>query len=58
VDPWETFVLSSFRFDSGLLIPSFLVAGSGKSVIWFVNLKSVPSVAIDVSCQFHSDPGY
>jgi hypothetical protein len=43
---------------TGLLIPFCLIAGSGKSVIWFVNLKWFQLAAIDVSCQFRGDPRY
>jgi len=38
------------------LIPSCLVAGSGKSVIWFVEFNQFLSDVTDVPCQFHGDP--
>jgi hypothetical protein len=41
---------------SPVLIPSCLSAGSGKSVIWFVDYRWLLSGVIDVSCQFHGDP--
>jgi hypothetical protein len=40
------------------LIASYIVAGSGKSVIWFVDSLLSPSEMTDISCQFHGDPGY
>jgi len=46
-----------FLFPSQLpLIPSRFVAGSGKSVIWFVGDKFLLSEVIDAFCQFHSHP--
>src|SRR6267154_2329498 len=46
-----------FLFISCLsLIPSCLVAGSGKSVIWFVDYRLFLSEVIDAFCQFHSHP--
>src|SRR6266852_8602358 len=53
--PWKTFVPSSFQYDS-LLSHLCHLAGSGKSVIWFVDYRLLLSEVIDISCQFHSDP--
>ena len=56
LDSRKTFVTSSCQLDS--LIAPCIVAGSGKSVIWFVDyLWFVPEVTY-VFYQFHSDPRY
>ena len=39
-------------------ILSFIVAGSGKSVLWSVDFKLLSSETTDPSYQLHSDPGY
>jgi hypothetical protein len=43
------------------LIPSdliLIVAGSGKSILWLVNVSLYPLYVTDVSCQFHDNPRY
>ena len=40
------------------LIASFIVAGSGKSVIWFVVFNGFLSEVTDFSCQFHGHRRY
>ena len=57
LDPRKTFVLFSSHADALSLCP-VIVAGSGKSVLWFVDSSLPLSEVTDVSYQFHYHPRY